>query len=530
MGKANYMNKKKALAIFLPITILTVILVPFTSIYVHYYVGYRNVHFKMYLSDIQPSEMGIEEFVEDFEYLFNFIEDNYPFIDVKERMLGYNWLDFKNDYLARINDCNNTGDFLEVIIDAVTSLQNLHTHILNPADARIYRNGIVQWDVYPEKEVITEEVVAANQYWIDIYDDVMEDEDDLLYNLLMVYNKGDYVIYDGWESWLDTYNLTLGLVVIAVNDVPIHEAIRNSYERTYLLYDFERNRSYVQYLAPCNLGPSATFTFRNTTGEIVNATLFSNSYIYYIDLNWRGYYPDLPDVSTKLYPSDKIGYLQVGEMAYDPSMYLYLMMMFYDQIADYDHLIIDIRGNYGGNNYFWYENIVEPLLKEKLESKLYLAFKKNATFSHYYRKAEKIYFKKSKNSFDYLPPEVLTDEYKLYKEVPMIYEHRNSVDFNGKISVLIDKCVYSSAEAFTIFCKNTGFATLYGTNSGGDGIGRRVYWVLPHSKLILSYSFALGLFESGYSNEEFHTAPDVYYESAANNFSELIDFTLNNLP
>ena len=67
-----------------------------------------------------------------------------------------------------------------------------------------------------------------------------------------------------------------------------------------------------------------------------------------------------------------------------------------------------------------------------------MAFKKNATFSHYYRKAEKIYFKQSKNSFDYMPPEVLTDEYEIYKELPMVYKPNNSVDFNGKISVLID--------------------------------------------------------------------------------------------
>lgn len=73
------------------------------------------------------------------------------------------------------------------------------------------------------------------------------------------------------------------------------------------------------------------------------------------------------------------------------------------------------------------------------------------------------------------------------------------------------------------------FDTLYGTNSGGDGIGRRVYFVLPHSKLVISYSLALGLFSSGYANEEVHTAPDVYYESVAGNWSELIDFTIQNL-
>jgi len=528
MDKVIYLKKKTLIAIFLPITIIIVILVPFISIYVHYYVGYRNVNFEMYLSDIQPNEMGKEEFLEDFEYLYNFIKDNYPFIKVKERMLGYNWLDFKDYYLARINACNTTNDFLEVIVDAVTALQNQHTHILDPSETSEYRYRVLEYDVFPDKEIFTLDVVNANQYWRYKYNDIMAEREAYFYNILMVYDKGEYIVHDGWQTWLDNYNLSLGSEVIAVDNVPIHVAVKNSIERSYLFYDFLRNRSYIQYLTPGNLGFTPQFTFRNTTGEIINATLYSDPTISYDNVNWRGYYPELAEVATLIYPTMKVGYMQIGGMAYNPAAYFDLMMMFYDQISDYDHLIIDIRGNYGGNDYFWYENIVQPLLKEKMKSKLLFAFKKDATFSHFYRKAKKIYFKTLKSGFNYLPPEVLTNEYDLYK-VRYVHKPANTVDFSGKISVLIDKCVYSSAEAFAVFCKNTGFATLYGTNSGGDGIGGRVYWVLPHSKLILSYSFALGLFESGYSNEEFHTAPDVYYESAAGDFSELIDFTINDL-
>ncbi|MFW9922017.1 MAG: S41 family peptidase [Candidatus Thorarchaeota archaeon] len=508
---------------------LLVLFVPFISLYVHYYEGYRNVHFEMYLSDVNPYDMGKEEFLEDFEYFYQFIEDNYPYINVKERMLGYNWLDFKEEYLSRINACNNTKDFLTVMLDAVTALQNQHTHILNPSEVKTYHDGMIQYDVYPQKEVINDQVVTANYYWWSIYNDIMNEKGYQHYNLLMVYNKGEYEVVDGWEAWLDTYNLALGAKVVAIDDVPIHEAVQNSYEESYLFYDFARNRSYIQYLTPRILKQTPNFTFENTTGEIIDVTLFSNPSITYDGVNWRGYYPNLAEVATKLYPAEKVGYMQVGGMAYDPAAYWNMMMNFYTAIADYDHLIIDIRGNYGGNDYFWCENIVEPLLKQKLQNKLYLAFKDSATFSHYHRKAEKIYFQKTKSSFDYLPPEVLTKDYKIYKEHKLEYEPKNTVEFSGKITVLIDKCVYSSAEAFTVFCKNTGFATLVGTNSGGDGIGRRIYWALPHSKLVLSYSFALGLFGSGYSNEEYHTAPDIYYETDCNNFSELVDYTINYL-
>ncbi|NHJ48224.1 MAG: hypothetical protein FK733_10600, partial [Asgard group archaeon] len=259
------MNKKKWLAILVPIISLIVIFVPLGTIYVHYFEGHHDVHLEQYLSDIHPSEMGVEEFIEDFEFFYNLMKDNYHFFDVKERILGYDWLDFKEDYLARINACSNTTEFLEVMFDAITALQNLHTSILSPADASTYYESALRYDRYLQYSIINEEVVGYNEYWIDIYNEVIDrrynhldnllivnkdERNVLLYNLLMVYDRGDYIVYDGWESWLDYYNLTLGSKVIAVDDVPIHEAVSNSFERSYLFYDYSLNRSYIQFLAP----------------------------------------------------------------------------------------------------------------------------------------------------------------------------------------------------------------------------------------------------------------------------------------
>jgi len=57
--------------------------------------------------------------------------------------------------------------------------------------------------------------------------------------------------------------------------------------------------------------------------------------------------------------------------------------------------------------------------------------------------------------------------YVIAKEI--IYSTRDEKQFNGKIWVLTNPKVYSSSENFIMFCKNTGFATLVGTSTGGDG-------------------------------------------------------------
>ncbi|MFX0021406.1 MAG: S41 family peptidase [Candidatus Hermodarchaeota archaeon] len=96
--------------------------------------------------------------------------------------------------------------------------------------------------------------------------------------------------------------------------------------------------------------------------------------------------------------------------------------------------------------------------------------------------------------------------------------------------LLTDDFFYSVAEAFTLFCKQTGFATIYGTTSGGDGIMEfPTYYALPNSKLVICITSALSLDQTGHASEEVRTQPDFYYEITFGNFTELIDHILNNL-
>ncbi len=491
-----------------------------------------TIRFEQNLNDIDPRDMGVDEFIEDFEFMYNFLADNYPFFDVYERRIGYNWLDLKEVYLDRIKACENSTGFLNVLQDAINSLQNCHTYMVSPSFTSTQREWFVEDDRYPYYEIFSEEVVEANQYWIDIYDNVMYQRDNWFlglnrvnYDLLMVYDKGDYIVHKVWNT---TDNYLIGSKVVAVDSFPIHDLIKESYNISYLHYDYTRTRNYVEFLRPLYLGFSTDFTLENSTGEQFNKTLSFDSAFYYPSINWRGYYPNLPDVSTRLYPIERVGYLQVGGM-HNPSFILHEQIMsFYESIADYDHLIIDIRGNSGGNDGFWIQEIVEPLLKEKTKSTAYLALHKKATYSHMMRRERQWYFTVSKSRFAHLSLEAQSGEVKIYKNTLKL-EPTNTVDFDGTISVLIDKNIFSSSESFSVFCKNTGFATLYGTNTGGDGIGDATYFVLPNSKLIIRFSYILGLFPNGHANEETHTPPDVYYESSAGNWDELIDFTINDL-
>jgi len=512
--------------------IVVVSLATVGGIAIYFTVGNLRINFEQNLNDIDPQDMGVEEYIEDFEYMYSLMEANFPFFDAKERRLGFNWLDLKEEYLERIGDCENNAEFLNVMVDAIQSLQNCHTYLVPPSYTSTQRGYFVEDNRYPFYEIFSEEAVEANQYWIDIYNDVMYERDNWFlgvnrenYDLLMVYDRGEYVVHEVWNS---TDEYLLDSKVVAVGGVPIHDLIKESYKATFLHFDFARSRNHVEFLRPLYLNFSTEFTFQNTTGDPLNATLSYDSTFNYPSINWRGYYPELSPLTTRRYVSDKVGYLQIGGMMNPTPSYHSQIMSFYESIEDYDHLIIDIRGNTGGSDRFWVQEIVEPLLKEKTKSMTYWPVHNDASYSHIFRKERQVFFKASKSRFDQLPPEFQSDEVKIYRN-PHKYRPKNSVDFDGEITVLIDKLIYSSAESFSVFCRNTGFAKLYGTNTGGDGIGDATYFTLPNSKLIFRFSYIMGLFSNGEANEEIHTPPDVYYESAAGNWSELIDFTIKEL-
>ncbi len=83
--------------------------------------------------------------------------------------------------------------------------------------------------------------------------------------------------------------------------------------------------------------------------------------------------------------------------------------------------------------------------------------------------------------------------------------------FHGRIWVLVGPAVYSASESFAVFCQETGFATLVGSPTGGDGIGALdpVFLQLPNSGILVQFTMMFGLNGDGSSSEETGTTPDI---------------------
>ena len=485
------------------------------------FLSLRQQPFTIEINPIDPQDLGPEEWLEDFESLYSFIEGNFPFLSVKNRTHGYNWLDLKDHYLTRISNVQNNQEFYTVITDALQALQNRHSWILYPGKVSFNADLFKDWN--PVNQIYSEEVISAASYWGPIHDQVNSQKYQRKFDLLVVYEKGEYVIFDYNSSWEEKFgNYT---IVTHVNGVPVDDAISTTYDRAYIDYDFHRNKLYVKSIYPRHFGEDAIFTIKNSTNHITDVSFGIVS-----DWGIIPYKYPASLVNTKIFPDESIAYLYVGSFSGDQvGQYEQQVINFYHEIEDYDELIIDIRGNNGGFYSIWVDYIVRPLIKETILHEQSIAYRTNQYVNNVHKRF--LLKEMDKKDFSYLPPEVLEDDFEIYKFwQTMTPSEYIQIDFNGRISVLIDNVVYSAAEGFANFCREFDFATIYGTPSAGDGIiARPLDFVLPNSKIVINTASGLGLDGNGYANEEVKTQPDIYYESSFGNFDELINFVIQDL-
>lgn len=189
---------------------------------------------------------------------------------------------------------------------------------------------------------------------------------------------------------------------------------------------------------------------------------------------------------------------------------------FFDQIEDCKYLIINIQDNSGGATRYWKKNIVERLLSDTVVYTSYPVIKDGPINRHFYGKffKEANLLKKSE-TLKSIPDELIKEKFYIKIENDTVTPN-NPTNFKGEIFVIVNKKVFSSSEGFAQFCKTTGWATIAGEQTGGDGIGSDPALILlPESGILMSFPALVGLNHDGSLNSEEKTTPDVEIEASS---------------
>lgn len=79
----------------------------------------------------EKNPLSQEEMVEDFNYFFKQIKENYPFFGVIKRRYGIDFLQNYTSYLNEIKFCKNDEEFIKTMEKIVADLKNDHANIAN---------------------------------------------------------------------------------------------------------------------------------------------------------------------------------------------------------------------------------------------------------------------------------------------------------------------------------------------------------------------------------------------------------------
>lgn len=215
-----------------------------------------------------------------------------------------------------------------------------------------------------------------------------------------------------------------------------------------------------------------------------------------------------------------VPYIRISSFATWPDSVCDAVAAFFDGICGEDHVVIDIRGNSGGDVAMWQDEIVPALINQPVTFSTFLAAragKLNLTLVPEMGGDEwgdQVYHGDAwKEDFPYIQESALEQADILLKDTYVLEPKCTQNCFKGKVWALIDERCYSAADAFAIFCKQTGFASLVGAATGGNGIGTTPYIAaLPYSGLLFRYEPYMGFNLDGTCNGTRGTAPDIPLE------------------
>ncbi|WP_242850724.1 S41 family peptidase [Clostridium massiliodielmoense] len=451
---------------------------------------------------IYKSYEKYKNYKEDAVYLLNFLEDNYPYFQVKRKVFNYDFLSHKDEFIKKISKSKNDNEFFKNVNQTMFCLQNGHSYI--------YRGGLPS---YAPKEQL-----KKYDYWMNI-----QNQSIYLPDIKLKYVQGKYIVIKSKNK-----DIPIDSFITKINGKNINDYI-NSNKQTFLLFrDTKRNINYSifdEYWKYDNSKDMVEVLCNGTKKEAqINYNKFND------DLNtW--YYSN-PQRSGENITADKINsklaYLRIKSFHFkNPKEDKKKISDLFNSLNKYDNLIIDVRGNFGGhleNSYF-----LSSFLTDKYPK--YYQCMRNTKFMN----DSKIQSSNYAARVTFLNKEsVLKNNYNLdgfnVKDVKFNYQFLTSKKFKGSVYVLVDGQVYSATENFIDKIKTLKNVTIVGTTTGGDGTGLISSPIsLPKSNLMIQIPVALTINEDGTVDEEVCISPHIYVEQSIQDYSNYLKTNLKDI-
>ena len=449
--------------------------------------------------ELETLSFTIEDALYDFDYLIQLMQDTFPYFDVAKRRAGVFPLTSIEWIRVTSNSRVNSIDILELAKEARTIIENYPYSLQSmAADLGIAFEDMPVFDEHVFWSIVTHEFF------------------------------GHFVGFGhSLSSNFSVFNsLRAAYRQVSRRDFPLTGI------NAYVSGRSEVNNFYSEQEALFNTlseeDPALfQFIFRTDPPEPPQSTSTSP-----------------PVVSTEIIEKDRIAYLRISTFWYPPARFMNELLRFYRDIQNYDHLIIDIRGNGGGNPDFSRMLIMYPLWVDRdympdmpLYS-LHVNSERGQTLAGYHfteterRRTSQL----APQSDELLTIEQLLETYDLPYLHPDCLQNLSHgmrfnaslanirgflgraglsrvepIPFEGQIWLLVDEENFSASAMFARQAREMGFATLVGEQVGGAYTSTfPSLFSLPKSGIMLQWDIDYLVDEYGRALNEFPTKPHYF--------------------
>jgi len=262
--------------------------------------------------------------------------------------------------------------------------------------------------------------------------------------------------------------------------------------------------------------------------------------------------PEVPgNVITEIITPGEVAYIRINSFATSATYDDMVVAPFFAEIQDFDHLIIDIRGNRGGFVHNFTHLIMGRLIHEPVEILSYQFFSGGdlavAAMTALYESTSYIIGNIEDNDIyqwytidivparQFISQQAMTDfnqsdlahlDYVLV-ERDWIFPTGDDLTFDGKVWLLVDGGSASASSQAALLLMNTGLATVVGQNTSGVMAAHHFYLILPNTGMLFRIDVGYRTDAHGNSLEAHGITPDIRNFPGMNALDTVLEIIVN---
>jgi hypothetical protein len=424
-------------------------------------------------------ELSKDEMFADFDTLVSIMERCNPQYLIRKKTTGYDMIAEMKAQRTKIENCTNTLDFIKLLRDVLEM----------SLDGHCYAAGSVMWhykySLY--KKDIKINKIKNRDFGINFHyiDDVFR-KNFLQINLIYTQEKYFLKYTTTFLNSTDSMKILAGTEIVTFNKRPINEIQTNVKNRT-TRWDFHNNLYYSSIIEVTYPQNSIGFIQNNSVSEYAffNFSVIADDNMERIK---QGKY------QVKWLDRDSIIYITIPSMQYVESWLSQLKSeLLILNKKTVKSVIIDVRGNWGGNDQVWTE-VLGMIIKTNIEYPCSFLTTTDKEVLKRVKPSEKKLIPKKENQRRIF--ECIDNQYTfrvLEEGVDVIESHEDNLGYNGKIYLLVNEDIYSSTGSFTSLSTKVDKIETIGMQTGnilGRGTNPSVF-ILPNSRLIFTLHLLL---------------------------------------